>query len=500
MLVAIAVIAIALLILNSIAEKKIKKSIETNLKNAHTKFEKVDVKLLARNAEIIKPEFQFGNKSISIDTVDLKDIHLWDYLTKKDLVIQQVTLSNPVIKIYPSTKKDSTSGKDSASAKKSQFKNHILLKNIRLRNAVLEMFQQDSSSHKLYTRLSEVKVRDVDVNESTMKESIPFSYNLVKLTADSLFFDMGPRHVLKLRSLEIKDSNLVVSNFRVIPKYSKNEFQKHIQKEKDRYDLVIDSIAFKNLNWKYENDSIIIKSRFTHLDGINFDIYRDKLQPEDSTFKPMYSQMIRNLPIKLGLDSIKVSNMNLKYEENVRENREPGMVQFSNMNAELSNITNIGLGRKDFPKTHIDVRASFMKTASVNVDWDFDISDKSDRFQISGNMGHMQAEQINKFLKPAMNVMAEGEIMDMYFNFYGNDDTAEGDMRLEYKDFKVEVLQKDGKQKNKIVSALANLIVDNKALNKKANYKEIKVERDKARSFWNYFWNCIKSGALKHFL
>ena len=99
-----------------------------------------------------------------------------------------------------------------------------------------------------------------------------------------------------------------------------------------------------------------------------------------------------------------------------------------------------------------------------------------------------------------MNVEAKGEILEMYFNFYGNGTKAAGDMRLAYKNFKVEVLRKDGERKNKFVSALANLIVKKKALNEEANYKDISYTRDKTKSFWNYVWNLVKNGALKAFL
>lgn len=494
-LVAIGVLAIALLILNNIAESRIKKSLENNLKKTKAKYEKVDVKILARNAEIIAPEFRFKNKIVKIDTVEINDIHLWEYLTRKNLIIDNVDISNPIIKIYPAEKKKA----DSASSKKSKFKKEIRLKNISIRNGVLEMFQKDST-HKMYTRLRDVVVKDVKVDQSTIKENIPFNYHLARLKADSLFLDMGKRHTLRINSIALQDSNLVVRKFRIIPKYGKNEFQQHLQTEKDRYELVIDSIALNSLQWGYRNDSLMIKDRLTRIAGVDFDIYRDKMQPDDTTFKSMYSQMIRKLPIKLGMDSVVVRRMNLVYQENVKEDREPGEVQFTNMNAEISNLTNIGMNQKDFPKTHLDIRADFMKTAPLDVDWDFDISDTQDHFQISGEMGRLNAEQINKFMTPAMNVAASGEILNMYFNFYGDDDTADGDMKLEYKDFKVKVLEKDGKGKKGIISALANLLVSNKALNEEANYKEIHVKRDKTRSFWNYFWSCIKKGALKEFL
>ena len=301
-------------------------------------------------------------------------------------------------------------------------------------------------------------------------------------------------------NFSMNGDNVLIRDFKILPKYSKAGHQKTISVEKDRYDLKIDSIQMNNFRWSVQNDSLKIQNSFTGIHSVNFQIYRDKLQPDDDTFKPLYSRMIRQLPILLQLDSVKVSNTYIQYEENIHPDREAGMVEFSNLNGSIKNITNINMNSEDFPRTIIDVNASFMKTAPLTVHWEFDISNKSDRFQINGEMGRLPAEQMNKFLKPAMNVEATGEILNMYFNFYGNNTQGSGDMRLEYKDFKVEVLRKDGKRKNKIISALANLIVKNKALNDKANYKEISFTRDKTKSFWNYFWNLIKNGALKAFL
>ena len=255
-----------------------------------------------------------------------------------------------------------------------------------------------------------------------------------------------------------------------------------------------------DLNWTVQNDSLKIENPLTEIKTVDFRIYRSKLPPEDTGFKPMYSELIRKMPILLNLDSIRISDSYIKYEEKVKADREPGMLEFSDLNLGIKNFTNIDLNRKDFPETQVKVNADFMKTSPLSIDWVFDISDPSDRFQISGSLGRLAASEMNKFLTAGLNVEASGEILDMYFNFYGNGTKAQGEMRLEYKDFKVEVLRKDGERKNKVFSALANLIVRNKAQNNKANYKDISYQRDTTRSFWNYLWNLIKNGALKSFL
>ncbi|MBT8318857.1 MAG: hypothetical protein KJP01_01860, partial [Gramella sp.] len=435
-----------------------------------------------------------------VDTIQLNDIHLWDYIKNKDIIVGDLEISKPVVEFYDLKKKPEDSTKTEEKKNSGKFENKILIKRVNVSKGSFQIFQKDSSEHRLLAQLSKLTLEQVSINSATLKETVPFEYELILLNVDSLFYNLNELQELSAGDLVIDNNKVTIKEFRIMPKYSKSGHQQAIDVEKDRYELFVDSIHLSHLDWSLQGDSLKIGNPYTSVDGLDLRIYRDKLQPDDNRVKPMYSQMIRDLPVLLQLDSIKISEAYLKYEEKIHEDREPGMMEFSNLNVNISNITNIDLGRKDFPKTIVRFDTDFMKTAPLNANWEFDISDRSDAFSISGQMGRLAAEHMNEFLKPAMNVEAKGEILDMYFNFYGNNTAASGDMRLEYKDFKVEVLQKDGRKKNKVVSALANLIVKNKALNDKANHKDISYTRDQTKSFWNYFWNLIKNGALKAFL
>ena len=496
-LVGILILAIGLVIANNILEKKIKKGIEDNLDNANAKYEKVDVKLLDRSAEVINAEININGKLLKVDTILLNNIQVIEYIQNKNIIVGNLNIANPVVKIYnlPEKKKDSTSN-----SKSSGFKNKITIKNVAVNGGSLQIFEKDSSNHRLYTKIRDVKMEEVRINSNTLKETVPFNYDLILLNADSVFYDLNEVQELAVGDFVIRNNEVNIKRFQIIPKYSKAEHQKHIKKELDRYQLTIDSIYMDSFSWSVQNDSLKIQNSLTQIDGFNFQIYRDKLMPDDNSTKPLYSKMLRELPILVKLDSISITGGYLKYEERIHADRKAGVVDFSNMNANISQITNIDLDRENFPKTVIKANADFMTTAPLSVTWQFDISDTSDQFNISGSMGSIGAEEMNKFMKPAMNVEAKGQILDMYFNFAGNDYQASGDMKLEYNDFKIEVLQKDGEKKNKVVSALANLIVKNKAVNNKASYNEISFTRDQSKSFWNYLWNLIKNGALKAFL
>ncbi|MUP44539.1 hypothetical protein E0K83_02110 [Gramella sp. BOM4] len=496
-LIAIGVLALALVLLNNFLEGRIKQTLEDKLTRARTTYEKVDVKLLDRKAEVIQASVKLGNKSFKVDTLLLNDIGIWEYITNKNIQVGELFISNPEVAIYESQKQQ----KDSAKAENpKKLKEQILIKKVRVKGGTFQISETDTSEHRLFAKLNELQMNQVRLDSASLKQAVPFEYDLQLLQVDSLFYEMDEQHYLSFGNLQMKDQDLTISDLQIIPKYSKSRHQETIEVEKDRYDLQIDSISVNNFNWSLQNDSLKIQNSLLSIHQADLYIYRDKIPPDDNSFKPLYSRAIRNLPALIEIDSVSISDSYLKYEERIQPGRTTGMVEFSNLNGSISNITNNGLNRDDFPKTRVQASADFMRGAPLSIDWQFDISDQSDAFHLSGQMGHLNASQMNRFMKASMNVEVTGDILDMYFNFYGNNNQATGDMRLEYKDFKVEVLRKDGQQKNKIISALANLIVRNKAVKGEKQYKEIKVQRDKSKSFWNFFWLMVKNGAFKSFI
>lgn len=490
----IILIALILFALNKFAEEKLKKGIEDASSQINLNYEKLDVNLLSRKAALESPSFSVNGKSFKAEKLSLNNIGIFKYLTDKDLEIGEVSLEGPSF-IFNKSKK-SKSSRDSTS---SGFKENILIKRLQIKNGDLAIIENDSAENSLFTKFHLLEILDFQLDSSSVSNTIPFQYKDYVFKGDSIFYKLDPRHNISLGEINIEEGNSVLNDFRIIPVFGKQEFQQHIPYELDRFELVIEEVIFSILKWKFENDSLTIENPLTKIRNANLEVYRDKLQPDDTRQKKMYSEMIRRLPVNLKLDTIRVMNSYIRYEELIDGDRSPGEVDFSNLNASIYNLSNINMQAKDFKSTEVDVKTLFMQEANLSVNWKFNIQNKNDRFNISGNMDRISEEAMNRFMKPAMNVLAKGSIEDMAFNYSGNHTEALGDMRLVYKDFKVEVLREDGRRKNKVLSALANLIMNNDAISEDVVQKQIEVTRDKTRSFWNYLWKMIRAGALKSF-
>jgi hypothetical protein len=135
----------------------------------------------------------------------------------------------------------------------------------------------------------------------------------------------------------------------------------------------------------------------------------------------------------------------LQYEEdNINENP-AGKLIFSDFNLKAQNLNS----NKGFQKTlvPISIQCKFMKTSPMNVNWSFDTARKDDFFKISGNISNLPASQVNLFLKPYLNVSVEGYINRLNFDFNGNNAQIFGQMNLKHQNLKVNILDKNTKEK-----------------------------------------------------
>ncbi|MBZ9729581.1 hypothetical protein LB467_07750 [Salegentibacter sp. JZCK2] len=489
------VLAVAVLAGNMFIENKMETALEENLSGDEFEYEELNASILGRSASISSPVYDKDGAQISVGEIKLDGIDIFKYLSSNKIEISTLKFTNPEITIYTETEKEQDSSKDGKSKEI-----ELLIKSVEIVDGNFKMAKNDSVKEQLFARFPSLKLKDVSIDQESLKNGLPFYYEQLQLTSDSLFFNLNDQHDMYVEKMEMDGNALSFSKINIEPLYGKQEFQQHIPYEKDRFDLSLGEFTLKSFNWSFENDSLSLESNNTRISDGDIKIYRDKQVKDDTRQKPMYSKMIRELPFKLKLDTIRVENLAIQYEELVKPKRGPGKVTFKKLNASIYNLSNVEMEPEDFPRTDIDVHTQFMGEAKLSVNWNFDISNKADVFSISGQMDRISSEGINQFMEPALNVKAEGGIRDMQFNFTGNNIKSEGDMKLVYRDFKVEVLKEDGEEENKLLSAIANLIVNNDATSEEKEEKNIETERTQTKSFWNYLWKNIRNGALKSFL
>lgn len=484
------------MVLNDYLQTEIKSAIENQLADSRIGYEALNVSVLDRSSSVSKPKLQLDNILMEADILEVKNLSYTDYFLSGKIVVGAIEINNPKVAIY---KKD-TLAETKDKKEKPNLSKDVVIKNIHIKGGNLRVFENDSVQNKIYISLNEFDLYDVQISDKTLKAFLPFEYDRLAISSDSIFYSMNEEHYLAIKNMEIKDGDVTLKDLSIVPNFSKAEFDRRISIEKDRFDLEVETVDISGLSWDFQQDSIQLKSPFIQINRANLEVYRNKLLPDDNSIKPLYSRMIREMGLKIKFDSILLKDSRIVYEEKTNASRPPGELNFNKVNVSLENVSNIDLSSRDFPETEINISALLMGKSPLNLNWKFDVRDPQDEFTISGEMEGISADAMNSFLRPTMNIEVEGRIQSLFFNFRGDYNQASGDIRMEYSDFKVEVLKKNGSKKNGFLSDLANIIIRNNDNIDKLERKDVQAERDKTKSFWNYLWLFIRNGSLKSFL
>ena len=467
---------------------RIKTEIGSLLGNASS-YKEIDVDLFRQNIHIKDLNLILPGKYLSTPQLSLKGLSYYQYIKNDKLAFAAIELDSPQFTVRPS--------KENKPQEKKSFNKEVQIKNFRITDGIFKLQKSESSKNEIFFRFPDFEISGIRIDSTTLSKPVPFSYDSYALKGDSLRINMNPEHFLAAKSLNVNNGNMTVKDFRIIPYYDPARFDQKIPYEKDRISLRVNELRLDSLSFEMKHDTLFLKNPVLVVSGGDLEIYRNKTLPDDPRTKALYSKMLRESPVKLDFKKVSVQKSKIVYEEKVKTDRPAARISFNDVQGNIENLLNTGLNRKEFPRTKIEARALFMGKTPVNIDWSFKVTNKNDKFLISGNFGTLTGETMNPFLKPSMGIEAEGSLNSVAFTFTGNDEILKGDVLVNYEQFKIDIMKDNGQKKSKILSALANLFVDNDGLSKENSRKEIEVSRDKKKTFWNFVWLGLKQGVIE---
>ena len=465
-------------------------------------YEGLVVNLLKAKIDIKKIHFSsYGetvnkpNALVTLDQLSISGVGYWGFLFNNVIKIDVINFKNPEVIYYynPLIPKDKyqTSGTNSS-------KKNIEIKEIKLENGRIKVLDSETDSLKLQTENIHLKLEKLVYNEDTKTHEIPVTYKNYNLSFNSFFAQMGDYEDVTIEDANLNKKSATLKGVRMLTKYNREMLSKIIPVERDHYNLKIDSITVKEPQFEMGANS---KSHFLsqQIDLFQpiFKVYRDKLITDDETIKPLYSKMLRELDFDLSIEKVEVHDAFISYEEKVKADRKAGMVSFSKFNANISQISNT---YKEPTKTVLDINTLFMEQTPLHVVWAFDVNNLTDLFEFKAEMDVLQASSLNSFSESNLNIQMNGQLDKTYFTISGTDNISTIDFKVKYQAFNIIVLKGDGKEKNKFLSDVINLIVSKESRSKTDAFKEVTksdIERHKTQSVFNFIWISTKAGLLK---
>src|SRR5690554_5547202 len=450
--------------------------------------------LFVENVSLSAPRASDSISVFSISKIELNGLSYLSYLFKNTISFKEVFIQDFHGNLLGEGR---FFQKVTADDNQNIFDNKsLLIKNVRLKNMNMIVHSETHQQPNLQLENLELALKNFRVDQKSLPNKIPFDYEHIDLKIAYMSSIISDYEILSFENLQLKDRKIALENFTIKTLFEKAEYSKILPNERDHFDLKIPKVTFENFDFGNQSESFFVESDMMVIREADFKVYRDKLVADDKSIKPLYSEAIRSLPFYLTVDSLKIHESQIVYQEKVKDDLPPGEINFTAFNASITNFSNTYLsGEKT---TNINVNTIFMGKTPLEVDWVFDVQDTEDTFVFRAQLQELNAAHISSFSKPSLNVVFEGELHHTFFTIHGNNNDSQIDMRLSFDDFKVELLGRDQKKKG-LLSALANVFVNTSSLTKQGEYKNVKAHavRNKDKSVFNFMWISIEAALKK---
>jgi len=509
----IAIVVISLLVIAILAniglnywiKKQLPIIIHEKNKTAYNiNYEKIEVSLFSRNINaqtlLVSPKNEPKDSKnglfSKIESITIKHFNIWDLAFRDIIQAESIIINKPRIILYKKGEKLINNSKSIEKEIVDPFRKIIAVSNIYLNDGSVDVVSLDSEKPIFSVKKILLKLEGILITDATLKEKIPLQYKNYALVCDSLFYRPNGFYYINIGKISTEKNFLKINNFSNLPQFERYEFVKRLDKEKDIYNLKFDSAQVEKMDWGFKNNRFYFKANSLVINHFDANIYRGKMLKDDPSKKYLYNHLLRNLKFPLQIDTLQVLKSKLVYEEELDVAKGPGVLTFDRFNLQATNLRS-GFSLKKMDDVKIKVKCIFMKNSPLDVDWRFNVLDKSDGFHIQGVISNFDVRGMTRFTKPYINTTFTGTFNKYRFNFYGNDNGSKGNASLDYDDLKVKLYKKKNPEKEaKLKTAVANLLVKNDSKDK-AKTAEVEVERLQDRSFYNLLWRSIAESLKK---
>lgn len=434
----------------------------------------------------------------NIETINVKDFKIWNLLFSNKIIAKSITIHQPKLVLYKNNEEAINHSKSIRESVVAPFEKIIVVPNIFLHHGDLKIIYVKTNKAILSVQNINLKLDGIVITDDILKNKIPFQFRNYSLNCDSLYYHPNEFYHIRTKNIATTKTDLKVSRFEMIPEYSRREFVSKIPKERDLFKLLCDTITFNTINWGFITDDFFFHTNEVDLNHVVANIYRSKAPTDDLSKKYLYNKLLRDLKFDLKIDTLKIRNSIVAYEEQKFFDVGAGKLSFSRFNL-IANHIQSGFKKDKLKDITIKIKCQFMNASPLDVNWRFNVMDKTDGFKINGTLTEFDLEKVIPFSKPYLNVTTKGVMDQVHFNFAGNDLSNSGDFAVNYDDLKFIIYKKnDRKKKNKLLTIVANVFVK-KDTKDKIKDTHVEVERIPEKSFYNLLWRSVAEG-LKNIL
>lgn len=369
----------------------------------------------------------------------------------------------------------------------------IEIDRLELNSGKIHIWDTEAQQEILAVENMQLELNEIITDSVRINKYIPFEYTYYNYEFYDVSGPLGKFETFKMDTLIVDSTSFKIKDFQLCTKYNKKELSTKIDRERDYMMLNVPSAQILGHAYQIQDEKVQFNFGQINIHNPSFEIYRDKSVPDNFESRPLYAQLLREMPTKFTIGRIAIDSGTVRYEENVPNNVEAGKLTFERLDAHISNIGNF-----EGENVTVAIQTHLMGSGSMEMDWQFNVGNTSDAFIVKGGLSSFDTATLNRFLEPNLRVETVGVIHQMYFTISGDNHIAHGDIKMNYDNFRFKVMNKERNHAKKILSFIRNLFINDgsKADADGYRYGQIEVERPRNKSFFNYLWVGLEDGLI----
>lgn len=304
---------------------------------------------------------------------------------------------------------------------------------------------------------------------------------------------------MKIGKVNLNNTDLNLEDIHLVSAYPKMEFAYRQPKHQDWFDVKVGRLGLSGIDLPAYFSEKVVRIKNVEVDNAELQNFKNQQIAVPRRIVPMIYSGLQKAPVKMAIDSLRVNNFSVVYEELSKKGIQPGKLFFTEMNGKFSGFTNI----VSYPDQYIrlDANGKLMGKGYFTATWQLPVDSLNDRFLLDAHMEDFDLNALNELITPlAFAKVESGKLVDFTFSTEASTKGATVDMLFLYRDLKAEIMkEKNGEViDNKFLSRLANLVLkhDNPDHPEQGTYSprysHLTIERDPYHSTFNYLWQILR--------
>jgi len=299
-------------------------------------------------------------------------------------------------------------------------------------------------------------------------------------------------------------ASITVSHVQLKPLLTEAAYGKKIGKQADLYNFDFNNITLDGVDIHTLISESKIEAEEMSVQPI-IRIFNDRTLPADtgSRLGTYPQEGLLNLSIPVAIKKLHIINGSVSYREKSSMSALVGNVFFTNINATVSNFTNLPEKIAANPMMILDAKALFLNKAHFATQWTFPLNKKDGSFTITGHLDTMDGKILNPIIEPlAMKSITHGIIDKMLFTVKGDDYGTKTTESLFYHNMDFTLLKQSKNdttlKKNGFQTFVANILILNENTpDKERKEIDLPFQRDIHNPFFYVVWTSIFTAAKK---